>query len=278
MIKNLILFLVLLGTAISSYSQTPQRKFRVEFEGNKIFSSDTLLKKLNLCVAKHSDSEGKYDARLFNYCLQKDVRGFLQSQGYLSAKADEPKIQGNQQSLTVTFPIEEGTLYRLGNVNITGAKVFTSEQLREKLNLKTGDIADGQELRQWLFERVKKLYEDNGYIQSDFDLEPKFKSIADNETEGIADLEVVADEGQRFIIGRIEFIRNGQTSDQILRSALLIKENEPFNQQRLVESIEKLNGLGLFEWIDKDRDVELRTDEESSLLKIHIRVEERKPF
>ncbi len=278
MIKNLILLLVLLGTTVSSHAQTPQRNFRVEFEGNKIFSSDTLLKKLDFCVAKYSDSEDKYDARLFNYCLQKDVRGFLQSQGYLSAKADEPKVQGNEQSLTVTFPIKEGTLYRLGNVNITGAKVFTSEQLREKLDLKTGDVADGQELQKWLFERVKKLYEDNGYIQSDFDLEPKFKPIAEKETEGIADLEVVVDEGQRFIIGRIEFVGNGQTSDQVLRSALLIKEDEPFNQQRLVESVEKLNSLGLFEWIDKDRDVELRTDEESSLLKVNIRVKERKPF
>jgi outer membrane protein insertion porin family len=278
MIKNLILFLVLLGTAVSSHAQTPQRKFRVEFEGNKIFSSDILLKKLNLCVAKYSDSEGKYDARLFNYCLQKDVRGFLQSQGYLSAKAGEPKTQENEKSLTVTFPIEEGTLYRLGNINIKGAKVFTSEQLLEKLNLKTGDIADGQELQKWLFERVKKLYEDNGYVQGNVELEPTFKPDAEKSNEGIADLEVVVDEGQRFTINRIEFIGNGQTSNQILRSALLIKEDEPFNQRRLVESIKKLNDLDIFEWIDKDRDVELRTDEESSLLKVNIRVKERKPF
>ncbi len=82
----------------------------------------------------------------------------------------------------------------------------------------------------------------------------------------------------RFTIGKIEFIGNGQTSDRVLRSALLIKEDEIFNQQRLVESIEKLNGLGLFEQIDKDKDVELRTDNESPLLKINIRVKERKPF
>jgi outer membrane protein insertion porin family len=278
MIRNLILLLVLLGIAVSSHAQTPERKFRVEFEGNKIFSSDTLLKKLNFCIAKYSDSENKYNAEQFSYCLQIDVRHFLQSRGYLSAKIDEPKVQENEQSLTVKIPIEEGTLYRLGNVNITGAKVFTSEQLREKLNLKTGDIADGQELRQWLFERVKKLYEDNGYIQSDFELEPTFKPDAEKATEGIADLEIVVDEGLRFTIGRIEFVGNGQTSDRVLRSALLIKEDEIFNQQRLVESIEKLNGLGLFEQIDKDKDVELRTDNESPLLKINIRVKERKPF
>ncbi|CAN5694287.1 hypothetical protein BH24ACI2_BH24ACI2_09970 [soil metagenome] len=276
MMKNLILLFVLVGIAVSNHAQTPQQKIRVEFEGNKIFSSDTFLKKLNSCVAKHSDSEDKYDARLFNYCLQKDVRGFLQSQGYLNAKIDEPKVQANGQTLTVT--VKEGMLYHLGNVNIQGAKVFTSEQLLEKLNLKTGDIADGQELFQWLFERVKKLYEDKGYVQSDFELEPTFKPDAEKATEGIADLEIVVDEGLRFTIGKIEFIGNGQTSDRVLRSALLIKEDEIFNQQRLVESIEKLNGLGLFEQIDKDKDVELRTDNESPLLKINIRVKERKPF
>lgn len=278
MMRNLILLFVVLVVATLSQAQTAQQKFRVEFEGNKIFSSDTLLKKLNFCLAKYSDSEDKYDARLFEYCLQKDVRGFLQSQGYISAKISEPKIQKNAENLTASVSIEEGTLYRLGNVNIQGTKIFASEQLIEKLNLKTGDIADGQELRQWLFERVKKLYEDSGYIQSDFDLEPTYKPVAEKSNEGAVDLEVTIYEGQRFIIGRIEFVGNGQTSDQVLRNALLIKEDEPFSQQRFAESVEKLNGLGLFEWIDKDRDVELRTDEESSLLKIKIRVKERKPF
>lgn len=276
--RNFILLFLALGIAFSIQAQTPQSKLRVEFEGNKIFSSDVLLKKLNSCVARHSNSEDKYDARLFDYCLRKDVQGFMRSQGYLSAKIGEPKEQNDERSLNLSVPIEEGLRYRLGSINIQGAKVFTSEQLLEKLNLKTGDVADGQELFQWLFERVKKLYEDNGYVQSDFELEPTFKPDAEKPSEGIADLEIVVDEGLRFTIGRIEFVGNGQTSDRVLRSALLIKEDETFNQQRLTESVEKLNGLGLFEWIDKDKDVELRTDNESPLLKINILVRERKTF
>ncbi|MDQ3321597.1 MAG: hypothetical protein M3525_03940 [Acidobacteriota bacterium] len=278
MIRNFILLFLVLGVAVSTQAQTPQSKLRVEFEGNKIFSSDTLLKKLNFCLTKYSDSEDKYDARRFNYCLQKDMRSFLQSQGYLSAKIDEPKVQENDQSLKVSVLIEEGTLYRLGNINIQGAKVFTSEQLLEKLNLKTGDIADGQELQEWLYERVRNLYADKGYIQNNAEFEPTFKPDAEKASEGIADLEIVVDEGLRFTIGRIEFIGNGQTSERVLRSALLIKKDETFNQQRLIESVKKLNGLGLFKWIDKDKDVELRTDNESPLLKINIRVTEKKSF
>ncbi len=275
--KNFILLLLVLGVAVSIQAQTPQPKLHIEFEGNKIFSSDILLKKLNFCVAKFT-SEDEYAARHFNYCLQKDVRGFLQSRGYLNAKINELKDRTNEQDSKITVSIEEGLRYRLGSINIQGAKVFTSEQLLEKLNLKTGDIADSQELFQWLYERVKKLYEDNGYVQNSFELEPTLKPDKEKATEGIADLEVVVDEGLRFTIGKIEFVGNGKTSDRVLRSELLIKEDEIFNQQRLVESIEKLNGLGLFERIDKDRDVELRTDTERTLLKINILLKERQSF
>ncbi len=278
MIRNFILLVLVLGVVISIQAQTPQSKLRVEFQGNKIFSSDVLLKKLNSCVAKHSDSEDKYDARLFDYCLRKDVQEFMRSQGYLSAKVGKTKEQNDDRSLNLTIPVEEGLLYRLGNINIRGAKVFTSEQLLEKLNLKTGDIADGQELQEWLYERVRNLYADKGYIQSNAEFEPTFKPDAEKATEGTADLEIVVDEGLRFTIGKIEFVGNGQTSERVLRRALLIKENETFNQQRLNESIEKLNGLGLFEWIDKDKNVELRTDNESPLLKINILVKEKKPL
>jgi outer membrane protein assembly factor BamA len=58
---------------------------------------------------------------------------------------------------------------------------------------------------------------------------------------------------------------------------VLIKEDEPFNQQRLEEGIEKLNESGLFEPIDKDVNVEFFKDSESPLLKIVIKVKEKLP-
>lgn len=277
MIRNLILSLAFFSSVVTIGAQTPQQKFQVEFVGGKVFSSDVLLKKLNLCVAKYPESQDEYDSNLYQYCLQKDVLDFLRSEGYLSAKISEPKIQKTEQNLKVTFPVEEGMPYRLGTVNIQGAKVFTSEQLLEKLKLKTGDIADGRELREWLFERVNRLYGNEGYIESSFDLEPRFRLAGKSQNQGIADLEVAVNEGRCFSIDRIEFTGNKQTSDQVLRSQLLIKEDEPFSQRRYEQSIEKLNESGLFERIDKDRDVQILSDAETPLLKINIRVKEKTP-
>ena len=202
------------------------------------------------------------------------MRGFLESRGYLNARIDEPQVQGGGRKAAVA--VEEGELYRLGAIEIRGAKVFTPERLLEKLNLKTGNVADGQELRRWVFESLTDLYADEGYLQSDFELEPIFKRVA--EKEGIADLKVTVNEGRRFTVGKIEFAGNARTSDRMLRNVLLIKEDEPFSRRRFRESIEKLNALGLFKRIDADRDVDFRSDAESPFLNIKIRVKERKPF
>jgi outer membrane protein assembly factor BamA len=119
---------------------------------------------------------------------------------------------------------------------------------------------------------LKRLYDDSGHVQSTFEFHPRFRPIPEQAREGVADIEVIVEEGRQYAIGRIEFIGNGETSDQILRDALLVKEDEIFRPSRLNEGVKKLNGLGLFSPIDKDNDVEFTVDEEIPAVKIYIRV------
>ena len=71
--KNLILLVVVLSVAVAGQAQTTRRNLNVEFQGNKIFSSDTLLEKLNFCIEKYSDSENKDDAGFYAYCLRTET-------------------------------------------------------------------------------------------------------------------------------------------------------------------------------------------------------------
>jgi outer membrane protein insertion porin family len=268
------LFLLLLVLGMPQKLNASENKIVVEFEGNKVFPSERLLKKLNLCLAKYADSPDEYRANEFEYCLR-NVQSFLRSQGYLRSVVGEPKVQKTENGLKITVPIEEGALYRLGNIKLEGAKVFSPEQLLEKLNLKTGEVADGEAIGEWLSVKMKKAYADKGYIQSDFDVEPEFKIIPKKVNEGLVNLKIVLSEGIHFTVRRITFEGNENVPDQVLRNALLIKEDEPFNEQRLIDSVKNLNDLDLFEWIDKDRDVDLRTNEEDQRLDIKVRVKER---
>ncbi len=157
------LFLLFLVLGMEQKLNASENKLVVEFEGNKVFSSERLLKRLNLCLAKYADSPDEYKANEFEYCLR-NVQSFLRSQGYLRSLVGEPKVQKTDDGLKITVPIEEGAFYRLGNIKLEGAKVFWPEQLLEMLNLKTGDVADGEAIGEWLSVRLKKAYADKGYI------------------------------------------------------------------------------------------------------------------
>ena len=272
---KLFVVIIFLSLTFSNQAQTKPR-LQIDFKGNKIFSSETLLKTLNLCLVRYSGSNDAYDAGLFDYCLRKDVADFLMSKGYITAKVSASQTEESQKSVTVAVAIEEGARYRVGDIRIQGQKAFTAGQLLASLHAKKRDIADIPELREWIYERLTKLYADRGYIQSDFDLTTHYKSAAGNEK--IVDLDVEVDEGKQFIIGRIEFQGNVKTSDLNFRSALLIKEGKMYSQRQLDESLEKLNKLGLFEPIDKNRDVELRPEEVSPVLIIRIKVKKKEPF
>jgi outer membrane protein insertion porin family len=147
MFRNTILLSLVLGVTVSTGAQTQPWKFRVEFEGNKIFSTDILLKELSSCPAKRSDLADRYDVGVFDYCLRKHVRDFLWTHGYITAEIGKPREQRDESGLEVIVPIDEGPRYRLGSISIRGEKYFTSKQLLEKLKLKSGDIADARELQ-----------------------------------------------------------------------------------------------------------------------------------
>lgn len=250
-------------------------RIAIEFEGNKVFPTRQLLDVTSRCVAQGPESQKGYNPDLYDYCLRHTLANFIRSKGYLRAVVGEERRQQTAEGLKIVVPVDEGALYRLGDIRIEGSKVFSPGQLREMLEIKSGDIAAGTAIYEWLAERVGRAYGDRGYIQYQFELEPDFQPAPDAEGEGLVDFEVTIGEGRLFTVRRIEFVGNEHTSEVVLRRALLIEEDEPFSQQRFDESIRRLNELGLFEKIDEGKDVDFRSDDESSRLDLTIRLREK---
>ena len=95
------------------------------------------------------------------------------------------------------------------------------------------------------------------------------------ENEGVADFQVTITEGRQFVLRKITFKGNERTPEDVLRGALLVREGEVFSAQDFRESVEQLNGLGLFEPIDADRDSRYRDDDETGDLFITISLKEK---
>jgi outer membrane protein insertion porin family len=236
------------------------------FHGNKVFSTADLGQKISECMAGYR--RDYYDPEVFDYCKH-SLTNFVKSRGYLQAEFGEPTLEETSTSVVITIPVNEGAIYRFGEIKIEGSSLFSPEKLRAMSPLRKGEIADGEKLSEWLYEGLKKLYGEQGYIQYTAEVQPEFKLPGDK-SEGAVDLEITIDEGKRFKVHRIKFV--GEQLPDNLESTMLIHDCDVFNASLFEKSIGLLNNLGLFEFIDKDKDADFRSNEEEGQVDISIKL------
>ncbi|MDQ3666981.1 MAG: hypothetical protein M3410_10500 [Acidobacteriota bacterium] len=240
----------------------------IRFEGNRLFSSQELTATIGEFLREYSKSG--YDAEIFEVCLRR-LTNFVRNRGYLQAKLGEPKKELIEGGLVVTIPVEEGALYRLGEIKIEGAENLNQQQVRAMLSLQRGDIANGEAIGKWLFEDLKKLYGEMGYIQYTAEPEPEFRAVDHAANEGVVDFKVTIEEGRQFRIRAIKF-EGSNGSERELHNLLLIRAGDVFDPQLFEKSINQLNETGWFEMIDKDKDTDFKTNEEEALVDITLRL------
>jgi len=240
----------------------------IQFEGNKVFTDDELLSQLELVTVMSHDV---YDRATLEYDLNKP-RNFMRSRGYLQARILEPKLNAVNGNLTISIPVDEGKLYRIGEITVLGSKRFSAGQIVELAGLKRGDVADGKRISNFLFEELKNLYADIGYPQYSAEPDLEYKDNPDIANEGIVDFKITIDEGACYKIGAIEFQVNEKLTEKELWRFLLFKEGDTYNQQLIRESIKEMNVSGLFEPIDCEGDVEYLLNEDTNLARIVITV------
>lgn len=247
----------------------------IRFEGNRVFPSQVLTANVSRCLAPFDeDSRYRVDSDLIEYCLHR-LTNFVRSQGYLRARFAEPKIQEVGEALEVTVPSNEGVLYRLGNLEIEGADHVAEQDIRKMIGIPRGDIANGEKISKTLYEELKAIYGEKGFIQYTAEIQPEFHNPP-RVTDGIVDLKITIDEGRRFRIRKIAF--KGGSSENDLRQMLLLREGDVYNQKLFEESVNKMNETGSFNWVDKDKDVDYRTNDEEGLVDLVITVTRQRPM
>ncbi len=273
------------------------RVVEIDFEGNQHFSDGELRGALKLVKEAGLISRFKGEDILhldkLEYDLHQNVRGYMASKGYLEARTGEPRVEGLgpkrtgfpilplpiissvDEGLRVTVPVSEGKLYRLGQIKIEGNSIYSEEVIRQVIGLRSGEVANGQRITKALSEDLEKLYGRSGFIQYSYEVTPEFKPNPQNPAEGIADFTVTITEGKQFTLRRLEFAGNTYTRDNVLRREVAVNEGDIFDKALWDFSVLKLNQLGFFDPIDKDKDAEIRTDEETGEVDVNLRVSER---
>lgn len=268
----------------------------IRFEGSKVFKSGKLRDQMN--YVKEAGLISRFreldilDRAKLDYDLHR-VDNYMKSKGYLQARHGEPKIEGLgprrtgfpilplpflssvDDTLRITVPIIDGKLYRLGDMKIEGNSIFSEQVIKNVIGLQKGEVANGEALSKALYENLKKAYGSQGFIQYTAEVTPTFKDNPQNPNEGVADFLITIDEGKQFTLRRLEFTGNTFTRDNVLRREVLINEGDIYNQNSFEYSIVRLNQLGYFNPIDKDKDADYRTNEEEGLVDVTVKVSEK---
>ncbi|HEX8143613.1 MAG TPA: outer membrane protein assembly factor BamA [Pyrinomonadaceae bacterium] len=271
------------------------RVVEIQFEGNQVFSDGKLRSQMKYVREAGLISRFKGTDILDRRKLDEDLRRvafYMRSKGYLQARTGEPRIEGlgrrttgffiplpflssTDEALRVTIPVTEGRVYRIGELKVEGNSIFSEQVIRTVIGLKQGDIANGERIGKSLFEDLKKLYGSQGFIQYTAEPEPTFKDSPTNPNEGIVDFTISIDEGKQFTLRRLEFLGNTFTRDNVLRREVILNEGDIYSQSAFEYSVLRLNQLGYFDPIDKEKDVDFRTDEDLGQVDVNLKVAER---
>lgn len=276
------------------------RIVQIDFEGNEHFKDSELRNALTLVKQTGLISRFKsmdiLDVRKLQYDLQKNVRAHMFSKGYFQARIGEPQIigLGNKRTglplirnfpiplltsvddtLKIVVPVTEGRVFRVGELKVEGNSIFSEQQILSYVGLKKGEIADGKRLQDAVYDDLKKVYGAQGFVQYNAEFEPEFKDNPTNKDEGIVDITISIDEGKQFTLRRLEFTGNTFTRDRVMRREFLINEGDIYNQNYLEISVARINQTQYFDPIDKDQDIEIRTDEENANVDLIVKVKEK---
>jgi outer membrane protein insertion porin family len=276
------------------------RIVEIDFEGNQAFSDSELRGALQLVqktgLVARFKGQDILDMRKLQYDLNRNVLAYMRSKGYFQARVGEPEVVGlgvrrtdfiplidiplplissKDDTLRIIVPVTEGRVFRVGTLKVEGNSIFSEQQILAYLGLKPGEVADGKRLQEGVYENLKNVYGSQGFVNFSAEPEPEFRDNPANPSEGIVDITIRIDEGKQFTLRRLEFTGNTFTRDRVMRREFLLNEGDIYNSRFLDISVARLNQTQYFDPIDKDQDVEIRTDEEQGDVDLLVKIKEK---
>lgn len=220
----------------------PRIKVRkILFEGNHSFVPSTLSSQVSTKTYIWVFRTGAYDPEQVRQD-ETSLRQFYVDQGFLEARVSHRlEFDDSGENLTIVFIIDEGTQYRIRNLNIEGAQSITQEEIAGRLSLKSGEIFRGDWLRRDI-KTVETLYGELGFINAA--AQASWVFAADD--PGFVDLTLSISEGGQYRVGRVVVRGNSRTKDKVVRREVRLFPEELFDTTAARQSEQRLRETGLF--------------------------------
>ena len=166
--------------------------------------------------------------------------------GYRDAVIErDTVIHTGSNTINLNIALNEGRKYYYRNVDFSGNYLYKSDQLREVLGIRKGDVYDPEDLDKRMNgnpgQDLSSQYMDLGYLY--YNAQPIEKAIDGDSI----DLEIRIFEGKQATINRIILNGNTKTSDHVVMRTIRTLPGQKFSKTALIRTQRELSTLGYFD-------------------------------
>jgi outer membrane protein insertion porin family len=217
----------------------------INFIGNRAFSDSQLRSVVSTTennLLSFLKSTDVYDPDRLNLDRELLRRYYLKN-GYadarvVSAVAD---LDREGKGFFITFTVEEGELYRFGNIDIESTLPSVDPaSLRRNLTTQSGDIYNAERVDNTT-EKLTVAVAEQGYafgqIRPRVDRDPIGRKI---------NIVYVVEQGPRIYIERINIVGNARTRDYVVRREVRLAEGDAYNKLLVEQARVRLQKLSFF--------------------------------
>ncbi|HXK00995.1 MAG TPA: outer membrane protein assembly factor BamA [Verrucomicrobiae bacterium] len=192
----------------------------------------------------------------------RNIRDYLQSQGYFEAEVQFKEQKVRDDRATVDYLINSGRQHRLEAIVIRGNEYFKTEVLRERMYLQTANFLQfphgrySENFTRRDVDTISNLYQSNGFREVKVTTR-----VEDNYRGKTGDIAVFfqVSEGPQYFVGRVQMDGVERLDKAKLLSRLSCAEGQPFSEFNVAADRDTIlarysdNGFpnATFEWSSK---------------------------
>ena len=221
----------------------------IRFTGNNHVKAKRLRKEMETkrwWMFSWLTGSGVYEDDQFEDDVTKLV-DYYRNQGYLDVDIPQDRIAYEYPKsgrLVITLHVDEGRRYRIGDITITGCKLYAEDILKLVLRQKSGMIFRPAKLDKDL-ETLEDFYGRSGYLETRVRMLRK-----PNLNTGNIDIEYQIDESEKFYVESVKIEGNVKTKSIVIIRELVLSPGDVFNTIRMKASKMRLENTGFFEDVD----------------------------
>jgi outer membrane protein insertion porin family len=215
----------------------------VDFTGNHAFSARQLRAEMDtgthIPLLSLITNQGVLDKKKLDEDTNR-IAAFYYDHGYLNVHVGEPAVIRMPKGLKIVVPVDEGPLFKVGSVDISGDLKYPRSELVPLITIKPGEEFRGSTLQHDVL-TLSDFYSDRGYAFVDVQPQSSLDQIARK-----VNITFTVNPGREVLVNRINISGNTKTSDKVIRREMRVQEQEPYSASEIRESKQRLDQLGFF--------------------------------